>query len=617
MSEKEDKNSNSKSAGDKPSCDKKDGEKKKSNKDVSNYLEMNPTINESKSDTIVVSFGRFNPITTGHEKLVNKVISIAQKSNANVGIYASHSYDRKKNPLPYNSKIRYLQKAFGKNIIKVSKARTIIEVAKELSGEYKNIVVVVGSDRVREFQRLLTTYNGRDYQFETIRVVSAGERDPDASDVTGMSASKLRALAAEGDFESFRRGLPKKLQSSATKIFDEVRDNMDIAMVAEDILDERSPLSMSQRRSRGRTMKRMKGRISRARKRSAKRKASPEKLKSRARRKARNLIKDRLSGNKKYANMSSAQKMQIDKRAQTIPSSRIDTLAKRQLPLVRKAEMERLRKRSKKESLNELFEQYILKESNSLLDQQEIELIEALNDMYEDAVQGYDFYEEIAEACDPHEEGTEEVVSSYVDDTPGQRKSLYPKKRYHHLYTKKGKVNCDRRFKMFWQKKNESYYDSEIENEYGDLPKGVRVIFSSHSMGNSDINDEEKEGVVVGSTLRHLRVRDDSGKLYKVRHNDVEITEQTEFFTLDESFELAFLNESSLLDRAVAAIHRHVSKGKDLDNVIWEFMLKTGANIPNKEIKQEYIKTYGNPYNKGPVDSKRKAFLRKKYLGTS
>ena len=125
--------------------------------------------------TAVITFGRMNPPTVGHEKLVNKVKAEAKGGPAFV--YLSHTQKAPKDPLSYDDKIKYAQAAFGR-IVKKSSARTIIEVMKELQGKYSAVKLVVGSDRVSEFKTLLNKYNGKDYNFDKIEVVSAGERDP-------------------------------------------------------------------------------------------------------------------------------------------------------------------------------------------------------------------------------------------------------------------------------------------------------------------------------------------------------------------------------------------------------------------------------------------------------
>jgi len=106
------------------------------------------------------------------------------------------------------------------------------------------------------------------------------------------------------------------------------------------------------------------------------------------------------------------------------------------------------------------------------------------------------------------------------------------------------------------------------------------------------VDDGEKQGTVVGSTLQYLRVRDEDGILYKVRHADAELLESMFEFTLDEMFEFSVLSEN-MLDKAVQAIHKHVTKGKSLEDVIWDFSSATGFKIPTKELIRHYTKVYG------------------------
>ena len=174
----------------------------------------------------VISFGRMNPVTNGHEKLVDTIMKEALKRKADAMLFLSQTTNAKKDPLTYAQKLKFAKKAFGP-IVKKSSARTIIEVAQELTGKYENLVVVVGSDRIPEFKRLLTKYNGQDFDFKSIEVISAGERDPDADDVTGMSASKMRGFAQKDDFSSFRKGVPSKLSDAdAEALYTAVRKGM-------------------------------------------------------------------------------------------------------------------------------------------------------------------------------------------------------------------------------------------------------------------------------------------------------------------------------------------------------------------------------------------------------
>jgi hypothetical protein len=205
-------------------------------------------IREARGDTCVFTFGRFNPPTTGHEKLLDAVATQAKKNpGAPYYVFASHSENAKKDPLPYAKKVAYMKKMFPKharNII-VDKARNVFEIAVSLHNKgHKAIVMVVGSDRVDEFNSLLNKYNGVEarhgyYGFDEIKVVSAGERDPDAEGVTGMSASKMRAAASENRYENeydergklkkegFEAGLPSGF-ADGKKLFADVRKHMGI-----------------------------------------------------------------------------------------------------------------------------------------------------------------------------------------------------------------------------------------------------------------------------------------------------------------------------------------------------------------------------------------------------
>jgi len=184
--------------------------------------------------TVYFTFGRMNPPTSGHEKLMNE---LSKKSGSNpYRVYLSQSTDNKKNPLNYNYKIKTVRKFFPKHARSVmldKKVKNVFDAATKLYSEgYKNINMVVGSDRINEFKKLLEKYNGVKgrhglYKFNKINVISAGDRDPDADDVSGMSASKMRSLASKGDFTQFSQGLPRSVSNNeAKKVYNEVRRGM-------------------------------------------------------------------------------------------------------------------------------------------------------------------------------------------------------------------------------------------------------------------------------------------------------------------------------------------------------------------------------------------------------
>ena len=192
-----------------------------------NYL-----IEEEK--TVYFTFGRMNPPTIGHEKLLDV---LARKAGRNpYRVFLSQSQDSKKNPLNYAEKIKYARKMFPKHarsIMLDKKVKTVFNAIQKLYDEgYKNVVMVVGQDRVREFDILLNKYNKKKgphgiYSFSRINVVSAGSRDPDSEGVEGMSASKMRAAAADKDFTAFSQGLPKTISNADAKgLYNKIRSVM-------------------------------------------------------------------------------------------------------------------------------------------------------------------------------------------------------------------------------------------------------------------------------------------------------------------------------------------------------------------------------------------------------
>ena len=472
-------------------AEKEDSSKKKTKKsfkefDPTKFINTEPVLREAAKNAIVVSFGRFNPITVGHEKLVNRVVSEAAKRRADAAVYMSHSQDPKKNPLSYDQKISLGQKAFGR-VVKKSSAKTIIEVAKELSGKYDDLVIVVGADRLKEFETLLNKYNEKEYSFKTISVVSAGERDPDADDITGMSASKMRSLASQGDLDSFKNGLPNKLKSSAKEIYDMVRKNMNITEGTEEVLVEREPLTLAQRRKRGIVMRRYKTKIRAARER-AKRKIAPkEKLLKRAKKRALEFIRDRLMKSKKYSEMSPSEKIALDKRLAKVPQAVINRVAKRLLPQVRKAEMERLQAvinpKTNESNVNETFELYMELRTIKPQDPDVSHLPGSQPKGYYSGVKK-SVKDDRARHFAKYAKKSDDVQSSYKP-APGDagaktKPSVHTKKfkqmfgesleeasladtrvrsRPHMALEKDGSVKFDRRFKIFRKEMNESYED--------------------------------------------------------------------------------------------------------------------------------------------------------------
>ena len=181
--------------------------------------------------TLTLAFGRFNPPTVGHQKLMDKVAS--SSDDGDYVIIPSRSEDKKKNPLGVDRKaalMRQLYPDHAEKIVNDPGNRTIFDVLRKAHNDgYANVRIVGGGDRVKEYEKLAGKYNGSTYQFDNIEVVNAGDRDPDADGTEGMSASKMRKAAKDNDFREFKKGMPKGFdQETLISIFTELQDAMGI-----------------------------------------------------------------------------------------------------------------------------------------------------------------------------------------------------------------------------------------------------------------------------------------------------------------------------------------------------------------------------------------------------
>ena len=193
---------------------------------------MVPPEVEKTKGTLTIAFGRFNPPTIGHEKLLNTVST--SSDDGDYIIVPSRTQDKKKNPLDADTKVSVMRQMFpqhSEKIVNDPANRTIFDVLKKAHMDgYTNVRIVGGGDRVVEFEKLSNNYNGKLYQFYNVEVRSAGERDPDSEDdVSGMSASKQRKAAAEGDFKTFRKGVPSSMNDKqARELYNMIRSSMNI-----------------------------------------------------------------------------------------------------------------------------------------------------------------------------------------------------------------------------------------------------------------------------------------------------------------------------------------------------------------------------------------------------
>lgn len=183
-------------------------------------------LTEAKNDTVVFTFGRFNPPTIGHQKLVSKVSEVAANQNADHIVYLSKTQKPGKDPLSWQDKYGLFKKMFPS--INVSRDHAIINpyVALETLGKkYDNVIMVVGSDRVERFKGDMQKYLA-EFGIKNFDVVSAGERDPDAEGAGGMSASKARQLATDGNFAEFAKALPSTINNATKKVvYNKIRKN--------------------------------------------------------------------------------------------------------------------------------------------------------------------------------------------------------------------------------------------------------------------------------------------------------------------------------------------------------------------------------------------------------
>ena len=184
---------------------------------------------KSGGDQLTIAFGRFNPPTAGHEKLLQAAKKAA--AGGDLKIYPSRTQDNNKNPIDPDMKVSYMRKMFPdfeEQIVNDPEMRSIFNVLTTASEEgYKSINIVVGADRLGEFENLAMKYNGDLYDFEEIKTISAGPREDDAEGIEGVSSSKQRKAVMDDDYQAFRKGLPKSVDDAdGQALFDAVRTGM-------------------------------------------------------------------------------------------------------------------------------------------------------------------------------------------------------------------------------------------------------------------------------------------------------------------------------------------------------------------------------------------------------
>lgn len=288
--------------------------------------------------TAVITFGRFNPITKGHEKVIDTMWEVSESLDDSTSlVFVSHSQKNEKNPLSYNNKLHLMKEMFEEEDeleIVESNLNNIFDILISLDSIYENIVIVWGSDRISELSERIQSYNGKGlYEFDSIEFVSSGDREGD-----NISASRMRELVSEGDIRSFKELVPSQLEESYLQYFNLISDSIDL-LESDDIYEV---LSAAQRIKRGAKMKRKKNRLKIAKKRVLKKRASRGRLQKRARRSAISTVKKKLSGGKSTSDMSRAEKARVERKVQR-RKGQVNRLARRGLKTARKRDLARRR----------------------------------------------------------------------------------------------------------------------------------------------------------------------------------------------------------------------------------------------------------------------------------
>lgn len=312
-----------------------------------NEIELNPQLDvtqsmyEQKDRHVVFAFGRMNPPTVGHEKLVDTIKAHAEKVGGEAHIYLSKSHDKKKNPLDYETKHAFAKKAFG-NVVKHTPegSSNVFGILKHLHHQgYTHATLIAGDDRVEDYKRIANSYNGpgKDFNFKKVEVKSAGARDPDAEGVEGMSASKMRSLASAGKHKEFKEGLPKNLQKHHKEVLNTLRGALNEELTQEELQEVVSVQSRIKKAARARSMK---SRLAFGRRRALRRKASKPVLQRRAQRVARKFMRARILRGQKYSSLSYGARVALDKRLK-LKSKSVNRLAQKILPRISSAEQRR------------------------------------------------------------------------------------------------------------------------------------------------------------------------------------------------------------------------------------------------------------------------------------
>ena len=321
----------------------------------SKYIELNPTINskphmsEGRRHAAVISIGDFSPPSNADSRLVESVEKYAGVIKGDSLIFIA-SQDVHEGHFDEQTTYNMARKAFGDSVQR-NTVSNIIEAVKSLNGRYKNLVIIAPSAVAESYDHTITNFNNKDYQFESVEVISYSDPQGDSDIIDHI---------IENDYTSFKANLAYKLRPMAEQIFKQSVE----AILNEEHLEERiRPMSYSERIKKAQTMKRFARRIEMARERAQQRRATPEKINQRSHKKAIEIIRSKILKDRQYGDLSPTEKNVIDARLMFIPQAVIDRIARKMVPVVRRAENERMSQRrsshTKIKSTNEQFEGFI------------------------------------------------------------------------------------------------------------------------------------------------------------------------------------------------------------------------------------------------------------------
>lgn len=320
-------------------------------------IQISGQVFEADSSTAVITYGRFNPPTLGHELVAETIYDIAEQIGGKPMIFTTETNDRKANPLSFVLKQQFLKEAFGPAVQSYSPPNGLVGVLKDVSKTYKSVIVVIGEDRAEKYTKLLSEYNGKDFSFDQIVVYCAGSRSENSSLLhESVSATDVRQAAREGDYEGFCLRTPTTLSEQSKQLmYSYVRIGLGLAEALEPLNESANVLNAQQRAQRARLFDRYRGKIERAREIALRRRGTGIVINKRAKKLALELMRKKFSAGQDYHVLPYATRASIDARVRAKKKGLL-VLARKLVPHVKALENARL---TPNEDTNQAFESIV------------------------------------------------------------------------------------------------------------------------------------------------------------------------------------------------------------------------------------------------------------------